>query len=152
MPPVWTVSLKLNSRRRGTLLKWITSLTELNKYLPCYFPELLYSLTRPSPVYENWPHPTLYILKIIFKKVNIGLFKGFLGGSVVKNPPANAGDSGLTVRKISWRRAWQPTPVLLPGESRGQWSLMGYSLWGCKESDVTQWLSTSRSIIGLFNN
>ena len=31
------------------------------------------------------------------------------------------------VRKIPWRRAWQPTPVLLPGESHGQRSLPGYS-------------------------
>ena len=30
------------------------------------------------------------------------------------------------VWKISWRKAWQPTPVLLPGESRGQRSLVGY--------------------------
>ena len=39
------------------------------------------------------------------------------------------------VRKISWRRAWQPTPVFLPGESHRQRSLVGYSLWGPKESD-----------------
>ena len=32
-------------------------------------------------------------------------------------------------RKIPWRRAWQPTPVFLPGESHGQRSLVGYSLW-----------------------
>jgi len=38
------------------------------------------------------------------------------------------------VRKISQRRAWQPTPVLLPGESQGQRSLVGYSSWGCKKS------------------
>ena len=31
-----------------------------------------------------------------------------------------------------WRRAWQPTPVFLPGESHGQRSLVGYSPWGCK--------------------
>ena len=36
------------------------------------------------------------------------------------------------VRKIPWRRKWQPTPVLLPGKSHGQRSLMGYSPWGCK--------------------
>ena len=30
------------------------------------------------------------------------------------------------VRKIPWRRAWQPTPVFLPGESHGQRSLAGY--------------------------
>ena len=47
---------------------------------------------------------------------------------VVKNPPANAEDIKrcgfqIWVRKIPWRRAWQPTPVLLPGESHGQRSL-----------------------------
>ena len=48
---------------------------------------------------------------------------------VVKNPPANAGDvrRGFDPwgRKILWRRAWQPTPVFLPGESHGQRSLAG---------------------------
>ena len=34
------------------------------------------------------------------------------------------------VRKIPWRRKWQPTPVFLPGESHGQRSLMNYSPWG----------------------
>ena len=42
------------------------------------------------------------------------------------------------VRKIPWRRAWQPTPVFLPGEFHGQGSLVGYSLWGHKESDMTK--------------
>ena len=41
------------------------------------------------------------------------------------------------VGKIPWRRAWQPTPVFLPGEPHGQRSLVGYSLWGHKELDVT---------------
>ena len=42
------------------------------------------------------------------------------------------------VRKIPWRRAWQPTPVFLPGESHEQRSPMGYIPWGHKESDVTE--------------
>ena len=42
------------------------------------------------------------------------------------------------VGKIPWRRAWQPTPVSLPGESHGQRSQAGYSPWGCKESDTTE--------------
>ena len=51
---------------------------------------------------------------------------------VVKNWPANAGDvrdMGLIPgsEKIPWRRAWQPTPVFLPGESHGQRNLVGYS-------------------------
>ena len=41
------------------------------------------------------------------------------------------------VRKIPWKRAWQPTPEFLPGESHEQRSLAGYSLWGRKESDTT---------------
>ena len=42
-----------------------------------------------------------------------------------------------SVGKIPWRRAWQPTPVFLPGKSHGQRSLEGYSLWGHKELDTT---------------
>ena len=42
------------------------------------------------------------------------------------------------VGKIPWRRKWQPTPVFLPGESHGRGSLVGYSPWGCKESDTTE--------------
>ena len=37
------------------------------------------------------------------------------------------------VRKIPWRRKWQPTPVFLLGQSHGQKSLVGYSPWGHKE-------------------
>ena len=36
------------------------------------------------------------------------------------------------LRKIPWRRKWQPTPVFLPGESHGQRSPSGYSPWGCR--------------------
>ena len=58
----------------------------------------------------------------------------FPGGSVVKNPPAKAGDTRDSRDigsipgwgKIPWRRKWQPTPVFLAGESHGQRSLMGY--------------------------
>ena len=42
------------------------------------------------------------------------------------------------VGKIHWKRAWQPTPVFLPGESHGGRSLVGYRLWGCKELDTTE--------------
>ena len=55
------------------------------------------------------------------------------------------------VGKIPWRRAWQPTPVFLPGESHGQRSLVGCSPWGCKESDTTQPLSTAQHSTPLFH-
>ena len=69
--------------------------------------------------------------------------KGFPGGSVVKNPPVNARDTrdkGLIpwVGKSPWRRKWQPTPALLPGESHGLRSLAGYSPQGRKRSDTTE--------------
>ena len=67
---------------------------------------------------------------------------GFPGGSALKNPPAIQEMQKTWVRSLgqedSWRRAWQPTPVVLPGESHGQRSLAGYSLWGPKESNMTE--------------
>ena len=52
---------------------------------------------------------------------------------MIKNPPANAGDAvQFLVRKIPWRRKWQPTPVFLRGKSHGQRSLVGYSSRGHK--------------------
>ena len=62
---------------------------------------------------------------------------------VVKNPPANAEDIKTPVfnpwvGKIPQGREWQPTPVVLPGGSHGQRSLVGYSPWGLKESDMTE--------------
>ena len=39
---------------------------------------------------------------------------------------------------MHWRRKWQPTPVFLPGESRGLGSLVGCHLWGCTELDTTE--------------
>ena len=47
----------------------------------------------------------------------------------------------LSVRKILWRRKWQPTPVFLPGVLHGQRILAGYSPWSHKESDMTEWLT-----------
>ena len=36
------------------------------------------------------------------------------------------------IRKIPWRREWEPIPIFSPGKSQGQRSLVGYSTWGCK--------------------
>ena len=45
------------------------------------------------------------------------------------------------VRKLPWRRQWQPIPIFLPEKSHGQRSLVGYSPWGHKESDMTERLN-----------
>ena len=61
---------------------------------------------------------------------------------VVNNMLANAGNMRCRfnpwVKKIPWRRAWQPTPVFLPGESHGQRSLEGYNPEGVKELDTME--------------
>ena len=62
-----------------------------------------------------------------------------LVAQLVKNPPTM---QETWVRSLGWeysqRRAWQPTPVFLPGESHGQRNLAGYSPWGCKELGTTE--------------
>ena len=55
------------------------------------------------------------------------------------------------VRKMPWRREWQPTPVFLPGELHGQGSLVGYSPWVCKELDMTEWHNNRKIKFSLFN-
>ena len=68
------------------------------------------------------------------------------GSMMVKNEPANAGDKfNPWVKKIPWRRKWQPTPIFLPGISHGQRSLAGYSPQGCKKLDTTQQLNKNKN-------
>ena len=71
------------------------------------------------------------------------LVKGFPGGASGKETACQCRRCkrcrfDLWVWKIPWRRAWQPTPVFLPGEAHGQRSLVGYSLYDRKESNVTE--------------
>ena len=52
----------------------------------------------------------------------------------------------LWVWKIPWRMEWLPTAVFLPGEFHRKRSLVGYSPWGCKESDTTEQLTLSETL------
>ena len=52
------------------------------------------------------------------------------------------------VRKIPWRKKWQPTPVFLPRKFHGQRSLAVYSPWGHKELDMTEQKSTHTDTLG----
>ena len=105
-----------------------------NLTLSCFrkiFPSCLCSLLQTTP--PVW----------LARPLDIGYmgFYGFSGGSVVKTPPAKAGDVGLipALGRFHWRRIWQPTPVFLPGKSQGQRSLEDYGPWGHKEPNTTQW-------------
>ena len=68
---------------------------------------------------------------------------GFPGGSDSRESACKVGGLGLlpVLGRIPWRRAWPPTRVFLPGESHGQRRLVGYSPWGCTESDTTEQLT-----------
>jgi len=68
---------------------------------------------------------------------------------VVKNLPAQCRRHERLsfdpwVRKIPWRRAWQPIPVFLPGESYGQRNMVVYSPQDCKELETTEELVMDR--------
>ena len=72
------------------------------------------------------------------------LSNGFPGGSVVKNPPAL---QEMLVWFLGWdllEKEMTPTSVFLPGKSRGQQSLVGYSLWNHKS---LTWLSDWKTTI-----
>ena len=72
---------------------------------------------------------------------------GFPGSTVLKNPPANAGDAreaGLIPGsgKSPGGGHGNPLQYSCLENPHGQRSLVGYSPWGCKESDTTEQLST----------
>ena len=73
-------------------------------------------------------------------------FQGFPGGTNGKELPVNIGDirnpGFIPGQEDPLRRAWQLTPVLMPGESCGQKSLSGYSPQGHKELDMTKTVHT----------
>ena len=57
------------------------------------------------------------------------------------------------VRKISWRRKWQPTPVFLPGKSHGQRNLVGYNIvHEVAESDMTEQLHFTSVVDNITTN
>ena len=71
------------------------------------------------------------------------------GGASGKEPVCTDVESIPGLGKIPWR-AWQPTPVLLPGEPYGQRSLVGCTPCGHKELDTTERLCTYSSVVGVW--
>ena len=75
----------------------------------------------------------LFVEKMVLSgdREMVNLLWGFPDGSAVKNLPAVQETQETSVqswvRKIPWRRAWQPIPVFLPGECHGQRNLVSHS-------------------------
>ena len=90
---------------------------------------------------------SILVGELVFHKLHSSAKKknyiGFPGGTSGEEPPwqcRRCKKCGFNpwVRKIPWRRAWQPSLVFLPGESHERRSLMGYSPWGHKEMNMTE--------------
>ena len=93
-------------------------------------------------LYNHTVSPSISFIFSLFYRCHMHLVLGFPGGSVVKNPPANAEDSRCRfdpwVGKIPWGTKWQPTPEFLPERLHGQRSLLDYSPWDLTEPDTTE--------------
>ena len=76
-------------------------------------------------------------------KMLISTYKHFSGSSAGKESACNVEDLSSIpgLGRSAWRREWLLIPVFLPGKPHGLGSLLGYSPWGCKESDTTEWLT-----------
>ena len=73
-----------------------------------------------------------FLVNLWLVQCNYYYFVASLVVQTVKHLQCRGPGFSLWVRKIPWRRKWQPTPVLLPGKSHGQRSLAGCSPWGCR--------------------
>ena len=76
----------------------------------------------------------------------VGWYCQLKGHDFVQETPSCGFDPW--VRKIPWRRAWQPTPVFLPEEPHGQRSLAGYSPWVAKSQTRLKRPSTAQRMYG----
>ena len=106
-----------------------------------------------KPSLYTWKFLVHVLLKPSLKYIELHLTstRVFLGGSDDREPDSNAGNlsSGPWVRKIRWRRGMATHSSALPGEIHKQRSLADYSLWGPKESDTTEQLKLSLSLISM---
>ena len=108
---------------------------------------MLYTLNLHSDVYQllfNKTGKTKLVLSLIIqivyiiKCINSFKSRGEYIHQILTAKSVRHIEFDPWVWKIPKRRAWQPTPVFLPGESHGRRSLVGYSPQGRKKSDVTK--------------
>ena len=91
-----------------------------------------------------WQLKTFHVFKTGENQLNKDSCKlGCPGGSDSKESAMQETKFNPWVRKIPWRRKWQPTPVFLCRESHEQRNLVGWSPWGYKELDTTEQLHFS---------
>ena len=95
------------------------------------------------PLQQSFPNTSSFIFILLSSQSRhyLKIIAKYIGASqvapVVKNPPANVGRY-KRCRFNPRRRAWQPSPLFLPGESHGQRSVVGYSPWCPRELNMTE--------------
>ena len=127
-------------------LHWKINTNILNQKIP----HMKLHLTWMTIYYRHTATDNIYqmIIGFIYIYIYIFFLTGFSGDSVVKKSACQCRRRRYDpwVRKITWRGKWQPIPVFLSQKSHGQRSLAGYSLWDCKELDISEQLSTHKDI------
>ena len=94
---------------------------------------------------------TMNVVLASMKTLILNIATGALGypDALNNNLPASVGDARDT-GSILWSRKWQPTPVILPGKSHWQRSLLGCSPQGHNQSNTTQYTHTHSIFKGIF--
>ena len=144
----------MGSQSQTRLSNW----TELNMpacYLPfvalAYTPsraDASYNCKFPSTLIFHFSNICQWYLNFHFPKYTLWLPSWFSGKESAW--PCRKCRFDPQIKRIPWRRAWQPAPVLMPGESHGQRSLAGYSLWGHRVwDDLTTKTTTTKYIYWL---
>ena len=121
----------------------------LGPFLSCSGLSTIHGLSFPLPGQAPWKSPESHhglgeMVRSSISSSKFSLWEGWEHLTFIKeiiSSPSRSADIrylGSWVRKIPWRREWQPTPVFLPEEFHGQRSLVGYSPRCCKESDMTE--------------
>ena len=114
-------------------ISWIKEFSMIFNFPNILYVNIIQKLSLLNRIYfllRICQHFLQYLLSII-----LGIYYGRKEGNKCKKCGFDP-----WVRKTPWRRKWQPALIFLLGKSHVQRSLVGYSSWGCKESDTTEWL------------
>ena len=115
----------------GKMMFVITDIYQALVYILCTIVNTLYTLSYvilSTNLYIRWIWNSLIY--------NVARLPQWLSGKECRSCRKHR--INPWVKKILWRRKWQPIPIFLPEKSHGQRSLVGCSPWGHKESDMNE--------------
>ena len=118
------------------------------QWLPWWLSWWRILLQCKRPWFNSW------VRKFLWRRDRLPtpVFSGFPGSSVGKESACNVGDLGSILGLGRFPRGGHSKPIQYSclENPHGQKSLVGYSAWGLKELDMTEWLSTAQHMMVLF--